>query len=121
MIRTHGITHVALAVADIERSIAFYHDVLGMEEYFRDDMSLYARTPGTHDVLTFDQTLPQRGAQGGIVHFGFRLAEPEGIDEAVAAAERTGGKLLRRGEISPGYPFAYLADPDGYEIEIWYE
>ena len=38
-----------------------------------------------------------------------------------AAAERTGGRLLRRGEISPGYPFAYLADPDGYEIEIWYE
>jgi hypothetical protein len=32
-----------------------------------------------------------------------------------------GGKLLRRGEFSPGYPNAYIADPDGYELEIWYE
>jgi len=27
----------------------------------------------------------------------------------------------RQGEFSPGFPFAYVADPDGYEIEIWYE
>ena len=43
------------------------------------------------------------------------------IDAAVDEAERAGGKLLRRGEFSPGYPYAYVADPDGYEVEIWYE
>jgi catechol 2,3-dioxygenase-like lactoylglutathione lyase family enzyme len=30
-------------------------------------------------------------------------------------------RLLRRGEFAPGLPFAYVADPDGYEIEIWFE
>jgi hypothetical protein len=27
----------------------------------------------------------------------------------------------KRGEFAPGFPFAYVADPDGYEIEIWFE
>jgi hypothetical protein len=36
-------------------------------------------------------------------------------------SKTTRGKLLRRGEFSPGYPYAYVADPDGYEVEIWYE
>ncbi len=35
--------------------------------------------------------------------------------------ERAGGALLRRGEFAPGSPYAYVRDPDGYEIEIWYE
>jgi hypothetical protein len=35
--------------------------------------------------------------------------------------ERAGGRLLRRGEFAPGLPYAYVADPDGYEIEIWFE
>jgi predicted enzyme related to lactoylglutathione lyase len=37
------------------------------------------------------------------------------------AVEEAGGKLLRRGELSPGYPFAYVTDPDGHEIELWFE
>jgi catechol 2,3-dioxygenase-like lactoylglutathione lyase family enzyme len=36
-------------------------------------------------------------------------------------AGRGGGTLLRRGQFAPGFPFAYVADPDGYEIEIWFE
>jgi hypothetical protein len=39
----------------------------------------------------------------------------------VREAERAGGKILRRGEFAPGFPFVYVEDPDGYEIEIWYE
>jgi predicted enzyme related to lactoylglutathione lyase len=37
---------------------------------------------------------------------------PGDIDAAVDEVERAGGKLLRRGEFSPGYPYAYVADPD---------
>ena len=43
------------------------------------------------------------------------------IDRAVAEVERSGGRLLRRGEFAKGLPYAYVADPDGYEIEIWFE
>jgi len=39
---------------------------------------------------------------------------------AVAEVERPGGRV-RRGEFSPGFPFAYVGDPDGYEIEIRFE
>ena len=61
------------------------------------------------------------GNTGGIAHFGFRLADPRDIDDAIAEVERAGGRLLRRGEFAPGFPYAYVADPDGYEIEIWFE
>jgi predicted enzyme related to lactoylglutathione lyase len=49
------------------------------------------------------------------------LLVPTDIDLAIAEVEQPGGTVLRRGEFAPGYPFAYVADPDGYEIEIWYE
>jgi catechol 2,3-dioxygenase-like lactoylglutathione lyase family enzyme len=39
----------------------------------------------------------------------------------VREVEAAGGKILRRGEFAPGFPFVYVEDPDGYEIEIWYE
>lgn len=43
MVRTHGLTHISLAVHNPERSLQFYSDVFGVREYFRDDSgtSLY--------------------------------------------------------------------------------
>ncbi len=61
------------------------------------------------------------GLKGGVAHFGFRLVDAADIDRAIAEVERAGGRLLRRGEFAPGLPYAYVADPDGYEIEIWFE
>jgi catechol 2,3-dioxygenase-like lactoylglutathione lyase family enzyme len=72
-------------------------------------------------VLAFQKDPANAGKVRGIDHFGFRLLTPEDIDVAVREVEAAGGKILRRGEFSPGYPFVYVADPDGYEIEIWYE
>ena len=77
--------------------------------------------PGPHDVIAFELDAKAAGKTVGISHFGFRLVEAEDIDQAVDAATSAGGRLLRRGEFAPGFPFAYVADPDGYEIEIWYE
>jgi len=121
MVKTYGLTHLALAVGDVERSFHFYQQVFGVEDYFREEGRIHVRTPGCHDVITFDETAPGPGTSGGVIHFGFRLQSPSDIDEAVRDVERAGGKLLRRGEFSPGFPYAYVADPDGYEVEIWYE
>jgi len=121
MVETHGLTHLNLAVRDAERSLAFYHAVFGMEAYWREGGTIHACTPGRADVVTFDAAAPRAGEAGGVVHFGFRLLRPEDIDAAVAEAERAGGTLLRRGEFAPGFPYAYVSDPDGYEVEIWYE
>jgi predicted enzyme related to lactoylglutathione lyase len=40
------------------------------------------------------------------------------LDEAVREVERAGGRVVERGEHAPGYPYAYLADPDGYVFEL---
>jgi catechol 2,3-dioxygenase-like lactoylglutathione lyase family enzyme len=49
------------------------------------------------------------------------LTRPEDIDAAVAAVESAGGTISSRGEFAHGLPFAFVRDPDGYEIEIWFE
>jgi catechol 2,3-dioxygenase-like lactoylglutathione lyase family enzyme len=121
MIKTHGLTHLSLAVRDMERSLRFYADVFGVTEYYRDASSIQVKGPGTHDVIAFEQDTDIAGKIGGLTHFGFRLVNASDIDKAVDEVVRAGGRLLRRGEFAPGFPFAYVADPDGYEVEIWYE
>lgn len=121
MIRTHGLTHISLAVRDPDRSLRFYETLFGVKEYYRDKNSIQVLGPGSHDVIAFEKDIANAGRTGGIAHFGFRLVSPEDIDDAVEAVKSAGGKVLRRGEFSPGFPFAYVEDPDGYEIEIWYE
>ncbi len=121
MIRTHGLTHISLAVKDPERSMRFYESVFGVEEYYRDDSSIQAKGHGTQDILAFERDTRRAGRGGGIRHFGFRLVDPKDIDAAVDAVLAAGGTLKERGEFAPGYPYAYVFDPDGYEIEIWFE
>lgn len=120
MIKTHGLTHISLSVADPERSLRFYEKLFGVKEYYRDENMIQVQGPGSHDILVFEKR-PRAGKPGGIDHFGFRLINPADIDDAVIQAQEAGGKLIRRGEFSPGFPYAYIHDPDGYEIEIWFE
>lgn len=121
MVDTFGLSHISLAVRDPQRSLDFYAQVFGVREYFRDAGQIQVQGPGPHDVLAFERDSANAGARGGIGHFGFRLKAPEDIDLALAQVLRAGGTVLRQGEFAPGLPFAYVADPDGYEIEIWYE
>jgi catechol 2,3-dioxygenase-like lactoylglutathione lyase family enzyme len=121
MIETHGLTHINLAVRDPQRSLQFYAAVFGVKEYYRDAVSIQVKGPGPHDVIAFERDVEAAGRAGGLSHFGFRLRSPADIDRAVAEVLAAGGTLLRRGEFSPGFPYAYVHDPDGYEIEIWFE
>ncbi len=121
MVRTHGLSHVALAVRDPERSLQFYRAVFGVKEYYRDGATIQVQGPGPHDVLAFERRPEVAGTCGGIIHFGFRLTRADDIDAAVAAVQTAGGTVDSRGEFAPGSPYAFVRDPDGYEIEIWYE
>jgi len=114
MVPTYGLTHINLAVRDTERALRFYEQVFGLREYGRGDGLIHMQAAGRHDILTLAEDRGTAGAVGGVAHFGFRLVDPNDI-------ERSGGRLLRRGEFAPGLPYVYVADPDGYEIEIWFE
>ncbi len=63
---------------------------------------IHAQTPGSHDVITFDQNASGAGELGGVAHFGFRLLAPGDIDAAAQEVERAGGKILRRASSAPG-------------------
>jgi catechol 2,3-dioxygenase-like lactoylglutathione lyase family enzyme len=121
MVRTFGLTHVALAVADVQRSLRFYQAVLGVEAVYQQPGFVQAQTPGSRDVLVFEETGGAIGQGGGIAHLGFRLRDPGDIDEAVRVVEAAGGRVRERGDFVPGEPYVFFTDPDGYELEIWYE
>jgi catechol 2,3-dioxygenase-like lactoylglutathione lyase family enzyme len=120
-IRTHGLTHIALAVRDPKRAFQFYHRVFGAIAVYEEDGFIQAQTPGSRDVLVFEKAPNRAGHAGGVMHFGFRLVDAADIKRAKRAVEAAGGILLSHGEFCPGEPYLFCRDPDGYEIEIWYE
>lgn len=120
-VKTHGLTHVALAVRDPKRSLSFYQAVLGVIAVYEDEGFVQAQTPGSRDVLVFERKPRRAGKAGGVAHFGFRLRRPTDIGHALAAIRAAGGTIRDHGEFVPGEPYVFFTDPDGYEVEIWYE
>ncbi|MEO6721695.1 MAG: VOC family protein [Ferruginibacter sp.] len=75
---TYGLTHLAVAVRDLERTLNFYQVVFGMVVMYHTETMIQLTIPGCIDILVFEKNeagLP--GQQGGITHFGFRLRNPE--------------------------------------------
>ena len=120
-VRTHGLTHIALAVRDAKRSLEFYQSVLGVVPVYQKEGFVQAQTPGSRDVLVFEEQPERAGQSGGVVHFGFRLREAADIAVALEAVKAAGGEVLDHGEFCPGEPYLFFRDPDGYEVEVWYE
>jgi catechol 2,3-dioxygenase-like lactoylglutathione lyase family enzyme len=119
MIRTHGLTHINLLVADVHRAKAFYETAFGFEELFwAGPAMVFLRPPGTEDTITLQENPEGAGVTGNVDHFGFRLAGDSGLDEAIEEVVRAGGSFVERGEHAPGAPYAYVADPDGHVIEL---
>lgn len=124
-IKTYGLTHIALVVRDGARTSKFYKDVFGAVEVYNQDGVIQLQTPGTRDVIVLEEKsgagASPAGMSGGIAHFGFRLKNPKDIGAAAEAVTRAGGTVLNRGEFVPGEPYLFATDPEGYEIEIWFE
>ena len=121
MIKTLGLTHIHLMVQDMDRSLHFYKSVFGMQERFRYGSELvFLNTPGSNDMIALHQAEEGHatGAGGGILHFGLQLENKGDLEHAINEVVAAGGALKKRGEFTPGMPFAYVSDPDGYEIEL---
>ena len=121
------ILHTMLRVGNLERSIAFYTEVLGMQVLRREDY------PGGKFTLAFVGYQPEK--DGAVLeltyNYGVENYDPGTafghvaieVDDAYRACEQVkqkGGKVLREaGPMLHGSTvIAFVADPDGYKIEF---
>ncbi len=121
------ILHTMLRVGNLERSVAFYRDVLGMNEYRRQDypegrftlvfMGYQPENESTVLELTFNWDTQCYDLGDGFGHIAI-----EGPDAAVAcqAVRDKGGRVTREaGPMKHGQTIiAFVTDPDGYKIEF---
>ncbi len=127
-----AIDHIDLAVADVDRSLAFYLALLGpigAEEAFR-----FPTYRGTEEVVYLrvgGQFLGFRKADGGehryydvgIEHLAFTVDTREEVDDAHARCLALGARIHFPPEEDrdiPGYWELFVFDPDGIRIEIAY-
>ena len=125
--RDLGLTHVALTVSDLDRSIAFYERWAGMEVVHRRADAHGSRVAWLSDltrpfvVVLIEQAAPVEVVLGGFAHLGVGCSSRADIDRL--AAEATEAGCLRLGPVDSGPPVGYwifVADPDGHHIELAY-
>ena len=92
-----------------------------MEVMYKEENFLQLTTPGSNDIIVFEKKKGPYGKTGGIIHFGFRLKNADDIDEMAKRIKKAGGNITSKGEFCPGEPYIFFKDPDGYEVEVWYE
>ncbi|HEY6318759.1 MAG TPA: VOC family protein [Acidimicrobiia bacterium] len=122
----HGLTHVALPIADAARSIAFYEQLADMTVvHARVDPSTGATVVWLSDltrpfvIVLIETTVTHH--LGGFAHLGVGCASREEVDARCAAARAAGHEVL--GPADDGAPVGYwaiIADPDGHNLELSY-
>ena len=143
-----GFFHGGIAVSDMDRSLAFYRDALGLEVHFdvvldavdyvrevlglamRDARVVYLRVPGNEGV--FVELIEYRGTDGraivprawdpGTGHLCFHVADAAALHARVVAMgfrSRSSGVATIPVGPNAGGRAAYLLDPDGYHIELF--
>lgn len=127
--KTLHIDHVVLRVTDLERSLAFYRDVLGCAVRKRQDdfgMIHLAAGDGMIDLVRVDGPLGRQGGRGpgheghNLDHFCLRI-DPFDEQALTALLQRAGAKVepaqARYGAEGQGLSL-YCYDPDGNRVEL---
>lgn len=119
--------HTMLRVRDLERSLAFYQNVLGMQllrqrDYPEGKFSLAFLGYGSedsHTVLELTYNWGKNDYELGTA-FGHIAIAVEDAAEAYGAVRAKGGKVVREaGPMKHGSTvIAFIEDPDGYKIEL---
>ena len=125
MIQVSRVGHVVLNVRDLETSIAFYGDVLGLREVgrFGRQMAFFSATGENHHDLAVVELGPEARRPDepavGLCHVAFKIGDDlEQLRRAKAHLE-THGVAIRRIENHRVSQSIYFADPDGNEIELY--
>ena len=122
------ILHTMLRVGDLERSIAFYTQVLGMELLRRSEnpehryslafLGFEGGNPGQAEIeLTYNWGVTQYEHGSAYGHIAIGVADAYAACERIKAA---GGRVTREaGPVLGGSTvIAFVTDPDGYKIEL---
>ena len=117
-----GLTHVALAVRDLSKSIAFYERFANMKAvHEREGVAWISdRTRLFVIVLVEVNNEKEFGAPlGPFSHLGVACETREEVDRLVALARKE--SCLEREPIDSGEPvgyWAFIRDPDGHILEL---
>lgn len=75
---TYGLTHAALLVSDIQKTLNFYTEVFGRVAMYHMEDLLQLTRPGCNDIAVFQRTNKTIEIKNsGIIHLGFRLRDPK--------------------------------------------
>lgn len=124
--KSHYLGHVVFYVKELERSLAFYRDLLGFEQAgeMKHPFNAVALTSGRthHEILLIevgDAPKPPKGHRIGFYHIGIKIGDS--VDELLAARD----ELMEAGVPISGISdhtvsqSLYLEDPDGNEVELY--
>jgi catechol 2,3-dioxygenase-like lactoylglutathione lyase family enzyme len=116
------IEHVNITVSDLDRSVAFYSDLLGLHVRWKGDIGdglQGAHVGDDHQYLAlFEAAEPGRApndySRPGVNHVGFLV---EDLDATRRRVEELGARVHHEADYEPGRRI-YVLDPDGNEIEL---
>ena len=124
---TMRLLHTMLRVGNLERSIKFYTETLGMDLLRRKDypdgkftLAFLGYGDEKHHTaleLTYNWDTENYDLGKG---FGHLAIEVDDVYQAAEKIRSQGGKIIREpGPMNAGTTLlAFVADPDGYEIEL---
>jgi catechol 2,3-dioxygenase-like lactoylglutathione lyase family enzyme len=113
MIKTYGLTHIALAVSNLKKTLQFYKELFGVVPMYEEETWAQVQTPGAHDIIVFEENPSIAGKKsGGIQHFGFRLVEAVDIHKIRELLKNSNTEITDSGEFVPGEPYIFFRDPD---------
>jgi lactoylglutathione lyase len=121
------ILHTMLRVGDLQRSITFYTELLGMQllrqkEYPDGEFTLAFLGYGDESANTVLELTYNWGVESYDIGtaFGHIALEVDDVYQASDALKKRGGKVIREaGPMNAGATvISFIEDPDGYQIEL---
>ena len=119
------LTLITLGVSDLERSIRFYCEGLGLPQREGPDGIAFFDTRGTllslypREALAEDATVPEQGSGFRGFTLAHNVGSPEQVDATLEQAVAAGAELIKPGQkVFWGGYSGYFADPDGFLWEV---
>lgn len=123
MSKVKKLLHTRYRVNDLEKTVKFYRDILGLEEVRRHKSPrgselVFLKTPNSEEeieITCFPGSGPVQ-VQPDLTHLAFEVAS---LDEFSKHLEKFGLKFSDGPtRSSSGSTFAFVDAPEGYEIEL---